>query len=218
MTTTATKRPPAVPGFAIGKRVTVLLILVWFLAFWLGGMGLDRTLLHFSYVGAHPWTSAIIMLTHFGDWEVLAALTFFGLAWLTMKRQWRLGLFVVLATQLGRLMISLQKIGLGRARPAEDKHLVDVTTLSFPSGHAGNSMIVYLMLALALAPPGRQRTIAASAAILLSLLIGASRSLLGVHWPSDVIGGWSFGILWVTLCLTAAQRWNWLHVGSVRVQ
>ncbi|HEX8841424.1 MAG TPA: phosphatase PAP2 family protein, partial [Sphingomicrobium sp.] len=43
-------------------------------------------------------------------------------------------------------------------------------------------------------------------AILLSLLIGTSRVMLGVHWPSDVIGGWSFGLLWVMLSFPLATR------------
>jgi undecaprenyl-diphosphatase len=52
----------------------------------------------------------------------------------------------------------------------------------------------------------RWRGPAVAGAILLSLLIGASRVMLGVHWPSDVIGGWSFGLLWVVLTLRLAER------------
>jgi undecaprenyl-diphosphatase len=66
-------------------------------------------------------------------------------------------------------------------------------------------MIFYLTLALALTPRP-WRTAAAAGAICLSLLIGTSRVMLGVHWPSDVIGGWSFGLLWVLLTLRVAER------------
>ena len=48
---------------------------------------------------------------------------------------------------------------------------------------------------------------AAAGAILLSLLIGTSRVMLGVHWPSDVVGGWAFGMLWVLVTLRLAGRW-----------
>jgi undecaprenyl-diphosphatase len=48
---------------------------------------------------------------------------------------------------------------------------------------------------------------ATALAILLSFLIGISRVMLGVHWPSDVIGGWAFGLLWVLLTLRLAGRW-----------
>ena len=64
-------------------------------------------------------------------------------------------------------------------------------------------MIFYLTLALALTAGTRWHRIAAAGAILLSLLIGTSRVMLGVHWPSDVIGGWAFGLLWVLLTLQA---------------
>ncbi len=106
---------------------------------------------------------------------------------------------------LGRGLSELQKYWIARARPDFEPHLVVVKTSSFPSGHATSSMIFYLVLALALAPRPWRRA-AAAAAILLSFLIGASRVMLGVHWPSDVIGGWSFGLLWVLVTLPAAER------------
>ena len=67
-------------------------------------------------------------------------------------------------------------------------------------------MIFYLTLALALSAGTRLRHVPAAAAVLLSLLIGTSRVMLGVHWPSDVIGGWAFGMLWVLLTLRPAER------------
>jgi len=100
----------------------------------------------------------------------------------------------------------VQKYWVARERPDLDPHLVVVKTSSFPSGHATSSMIFYLTLALALTAGSRRQWIAAAAAILLSFLIGTSRVMLGVHWPSDVIGGWSFGMLWVLLTLRFSQR------------
>ena len=96
---------------------------------------------------------------------------------------------------------------LDRARaPDLEPHLVVVKTSSFPSGHATSSMIFYLTLALVLTAGTRWQRPAAVGAILLSLLIGTSRVMLGVHWPSDVIGGWAFGMLWVMLTLRLAGR------------
>ena len=101
----------------------------------------------------------------------------------------------------------MQKYWIARARPDLEPHLVVVKTSSFPSGHATSSMIFYLTLALVL---DRRHALASrrgvAAAILLSLLIGISRVMLGVHWPSDVIGGWAFGLLWVLLTLRPAER------------
>src|SRR5205823_6990239 len=95
---------------------------------------------------------------------------------------------------------------IARARPDLEPHLVIVETHSFPSGHATSSMVFYVALALLLAGRSRWGHEAVAAAISLSLLIGISRVMLGVHWPSDVIGGWVFGLLWVLLTLRPAER------------
>jgi undecaprenyl-diphosphatase len=67
-------------------------------------------------------------------------------------------------------------------------------------------MIFYLTLAIALAGGRRWQVAAAIAALLLSICVGVSRVMLGVHWPSDVVGGWAFGLLWVLLTLRPAER------------
>jgi undecaprenyl-diphosphatase len=92
-----------------------------------------------------------------------------------------------------------------RFRPEDEIHLVPVSTPSFPSGHATSSMIVYLTLALVFASH-RWKWPAVVGAILLSFCVGVSRVMLGVHWPTDVIGGWAFGLLWVILALPQAER------------
>src|SRR5437870_9648074 len=107
---------------------------------------------------------------------------------------------------VGRGLSEVQNYAIARVRPDLEPHLVVVKTSSFPSGHAASSMIFYLTLALALAAGTRWSRPAAGAAILLSLLIGTSRVMLGVHWPSDVIGGWAFGLLWVLLTFKPAER------------
>jgi undecaprenyl-diphosphatase len=67
-------------------------------------------------------------------------------------------------------------------------------------------MIFFLALALVLTSGTRWRYVSVAGAILLSLLIGISRVMLGVHWPSDVVGGWAFGMMWVLLTLRLAER------------
>jgi undecaprenyl-diphosphatase len=107
---------------------------------------------------------------------------------------------------IGRGLSEAQKYWIARARPDLEPHLVVVKTSSFPSGHATSSMVFCLAVALALTTRSRWRRPAVAGAVLLSLLIGTSRVILGVHWPSDVVGGWAFGMLWVLLTLRPAER------------
>lgn len=127
-------------------------------------------------------------------------------AWLFYRGHRRLPWVLIAIVALGRGLSELQKYWIARARPDVEPHLVVVKTSSFPSGHATSSMIFFLTLALVLAAGTRWRWPAAIGAVLLSLAIGTSRVMLGVHWPSDVIGGWAFGILWVLLTLRLAGR------------
>ena len=179
---------------------------LWLAMLVLGGGAFDRSIYQALYVGSHP---ALVTLartfTALGEPTVLVGGGFILAAWLWHGGRGRLALRLLLVILLGRGLSEVQKYWIARARPDLDPHLVVVKTSSFPSGHATSSMIFYLTLALALAPAGWKR-VAAAAAILISLLIGTSRVMLGVHWPSDVIGGWSFGMLWVLLTLRFSER------------
>jgi undecaprenyl-diphosphatase len=168
---------------------------------------LDQAIYHSLYVGGHP---ALILtgriLTALGEPTVLIVASAIVGVWLWRTGRARLGLALLLVTMLGRGVSEVQKYTIARARPALEPHLVVVKTSSFPSGHATSSMIFYLSLAIALATGTRWGKPAAAAAVLVSLLVGLSRVMLGVHWPSDVIGGWCFGLLWVLLTLKPAER------------
>jgi undecaprenyl-diphosphatase len=109
------------------------------------------------------------------------------------------------ATVVGeRLVIDGLKLLIDRTRPSFDLHPVVTHSSSFPSGHAGNSMAVFLSIAL-IAAPRAYRVRAVIAALLASLLVGSTRPFLGVHWPSDVIGGWSLGAAIAIIAWTIAE-------------
>jgi undecaprenyl-diphosphatase len=184
-----------------------VLAAIW-LAMLLGGTGpLDRSIYELLYAGDRPGLLAIArLLTALGEPTTLIGACILCALWLWYRGRGRLGLCLLLVALIGRGLSELQKIGIDRPRPALEPHLVVVRTASFPSGHATSSMIFYLALAIALSGHGRWSRPAMIAAILLSLAIGTSRVMLGVHWPSDVVGGWAFGALWVLVALRPAER------------
>jgi undecaprenyl-diphosphatase len=187
------------------------LALLWLAMLAAGGGPLDRQLLHAFYAADRPAIrAAVIVVTSLGNWSLLLTLTLIGAAWLLYRREARVALVLLVITLVGRLLVDLEKLGIGRLRPQSEVHRVLVGDLSFPSGHAGNSMIVFLSLALLVAPR-RFRQFAVAAALVGTAAVGITRPMLGVHWPSDVVGGWSFGAAWVLLILGLAERLGWAH-------
>ncbi len=179
---------------------------VWLAMLLLGAGEVDRAILVNLYAGDYPWVAlAGIGFTRLGDWATVVGVTVAGAAWLAWRGQARDALVLLVASFSGRLLVVLQKAEFARMRPQENIPLVEVHYLSFPSGHSANSMIAYLCLALLIAGDSPRRLWWAGAAIALSLAIGISRVLVGVHWPSDVVGGWSFGLLWALLVLRLGQ-------------
>jgi undecaprenyl-diphosphatase len=180
---------------------------LWLAMLLLGGGALDQRIYEALYAGQRPaLLAAARFFTALGEPTVLIAAGAAVALWLWVAGRARLGLALLLVALTGRGLSELQKYSIARPRPSLDPHLVVVKTSSFPSGHAASSMIFYTTMALALTVGTRWHRTAIAGAILLSLLIGTSRVMLGVHWPSDVIGGWAFGMLWVLLTLRLAER------------
>ncbi len=166
---------------------------LWFGAGLVGGpaFGFDTAVLAVLHPDAPGgWSAAAWYLTWLGDWVVLIPVAAAGAAFLLWRGRWRDAGVLVLTVTAVRVLVGLQKHVAGRARP-DVAHYMAETSFSFPSGHAANSAATYLLLALLLT---RSRA-GPSLALILVLSIGVSRVVLGVHWPSDVIGGWAFGAL-----------------------
>ena len=172
-----------------------------------GAGALDRTIYEAVYAGNRPALAAAARaVTLLGEPDLLIAASIAAALWLYYAGHRHLPWVFIGIVMIGRGLSEAQKLWIARVRPEFEPHLVVVKTSSFPSGHATSSMIFYTTLALVLTAGTRWRGTAVAGAVLLSLLIGVSRVMLGVHWPSDVIGGWSFGLLWVLLTLRIAQR------------
>ena len=185
----------------------IALAAIWLAALLWGRGPLDRAVYEGLYAGHRPALIAVARaLTALGEPTVLIGAGVATALWLWHAGHRHLPFVLIAITMLGRGLSEAQKYWVGRARPDLEAHLVVVKTQSFPSGHATSSMIFYMVMALTLTVGTRWHRLAAGGAFLLSLLIGLSRVMLGVHWPSDVIGGWAFGLLWVLLTLRIAQR------------
>lgn len=155
-----------------------------------------------SPIGPAFLKGSMIDLTALGGVTVLTLVTVLAIAFLLLRHRWRQALLAALATGGGSLLGTLLKSLFARPRPEVVPHLVEVTSLSFPSGHAMNSAIVYLTLAVLIArsfEEGRLRAFVISVAALLVLTIGVTRIYLGVHYPSDVLAGWAVGAAWALL-------------------
>jgi undecaprenyl-diphosphatase len=133
---------------------------------------------------------------------VAVLLTGLVLRWIT--RSWWplviLAIVLVGALSLDRVL----KLAIARPRPPLYLRLVHENDWSFPSGHATKSVAVYLTVAYLLASVEASRiikTIIYFSGIILPVLISVSRVYLGVHWPSDVLGGWTVGLIWATIVL-----------------
>ena len=184
--------PIALIGLALAFAIMLLF----------GGMELDRGLLLLAYAGGNdPLVAIARAVTEFGGALVLLPVTAAGTALLLFRRAWRQAILLVAITLSGRLAVDLLKEFTARVRPNAENQLVPVESLAFPSAHAANSALVWLCLALLLPRSDRGRAWAVWAAVWLALAIGVSRVMLGVHWPSDVIGGWAFGLFWALFLL-----------------
>ncbi len=119
----------------------------------------------------------------------------------------RAAVYVAVACLGAIVLSSLFKRAFERPRPDLVPHGSFVYTSSFPSGHSTMSAAVYLtlgMVASRFVPRRRLKVLFMAVAVFVTGAVGVSRVYLGVHWPSDVLAGWSVGAAWALVCWCAA--------------
>lgn len=178
--------------------------------------GLSRWLLDF---GTHePIHSISEWLSWIGAGARTVPIVFCVAALLLLFGKWRWTLFFLLSSQAGILISTTIKHTVGRTRPPWTSLSPDQIGTSFPSGHtyAGVTGWVAMGLIALYLFPKPISTITSTVVIVIGLLNGPSRLMLGKHWPSDVLGAWLLSSGWLLLCWSAflwfwAPRSNGLH-------
>jgi undecaprenyl-diphosphatase len=177
-----------------------------------GTRGFDTALLHAAQTlrAGHPWFAEVMRdLSGLGSSVVLAVFTVAACGYLLLIGARTMAALVALSVGSAALLVSLLKPVFGRLRPGAVFAEFLASGLSFPSGHASMSAVVFLTFGALLASRrGRlgERCYIMGAAAGLTLLVGLSRIALGVHWATDVLGGWAFGTAWALLWLLVARR------------
>jgi membrane-associated phospholipid phosphatase len=174
-----------------------------------------RDRLHDFAVTHTGFVAAMALISDSGSalaWQIVLGAV---VAWLLWRRLPRLALFVVITAAGSSLLNTLVKTSVHRLRPVLSHPVADEPGPSFPSGHAQAAIVGYAVLLLVFLPVlrGLWLRFAVTFAVLMVLAIGFSRIALGVHYLSDVLGGYLLGAAWVA-AMAAAFNAMRLESGS----
>ena len=208
------------PSTFLGLHLTIGLIVVaaaiWFFSALVDSVLDNATLVRWD-IATDAWIHARVtpggtgvfhVITRLGSPGAMTVLAIIGAVVLIARGRPTMFVTWVAAFAGGGILDRVLKMLVHRSRPLyATEHLRNVT-FSFPSGHAMGSMIGILMLLHALwifrIVRGPARAIVAVAGAVFVALVGISRVYLGVHYPSDVFGGWAVGAAWMGLCVSIA--------------
>jgi undecaprenyl-diphosphatase len=159
---------------------------------------------------AHPLVEAV--MREFSSLGSTAVMTLFTvLVALYLASVGRIGRAVAVSVAMitGALAVTALKAGFGRARPDPSFAALVQDGLSFPSGHASMSAVFYLTVGVLVARRHdglHLRAFVVATAVFMTVLVGVTRVMLGVHWASDVLAGWAFGAGWAALWFCIASQ------------
>ena len=202
--TRAARAVPAAVATVVGCLVLVALLGAGVRSDFGPQLRLDAIVSEALYSGDHRAASLDTLL------EILTApgLSWFRFAvflpvvvWVLYRRAWWTAAWLVTALALIGPLNTLLKIYFGRVRPDFTEGGARYDSLSFPSGHS-SGIATLVTVALIMVWPwlaGRARHLALAVGVILVLLVGLTRMWLGVHFLSDVVGGWSLGVAWSLL-------------------
>ncbi|MEV6836249.1 phosphatase PAP2 family protein [Streptomyces sp. NPDC051133] len=205
-------RTAALVAVAVGVCCALLLILVVFR--WHPLLALDGDIARTT----HRWAVHDRELTHvfrvLTDWVWdPTTMRLAGLAaavWLVWRHAaWWPAVWLAVTCAVASAVQQALKAGVGRPRPAWPDPVDSARYAAFPSGHALTATVVCGLLLWLLHRFGAGRVLwrtAVTAAVVSVVGVGVTRVWLGVHWPSDVLGGWLFGALLVASAVGVYER------------
>jgi membrane-associated phospholipid phosphatase len=164
-----------------------------------------------GWVHGSPWlVRTLEVVSWFGLPLWLGVMVTVGSIFVFRRGRRRLAIYLVVTVVGGSLVDTAVKLAVNRPRPHVDHPLDTAFGTSFPSGHAMASTITYGALVLVFLPVlgRRSRLVAIAASIVVVLLIGSSRLLLGVHFISDVVGGYVLGLAWLLAATAVFGIWR----------
>jgi undecaprenyl-diphosphatase len=147
-------------------------------------------------------------ITALGGVAVLALVTMVAAGFLILDGKRNMALFVCGSVLSGLIVGAILKDAFQRPRPDLVPRVAYFSGASFPSAHSMMSAVTYLTLGALLARSDERKRLKAYfllLAVLLTIAIGVTRVYLGVHWPTDVLAGWTAGAVWAVLCWLAAR-------------
>lgn len=148
----------------------------------------------------------MVTITRLGDPSIVVSVTCISFIWLWWRWRWRIATIFAITCGGGAVLSTGLKLFFGKSRPQLWSQLITETSYSFPSGHALGSMVLYGFLAYLLAQRfPLQKWLIYGIAVVLIGSIGFSRLYLGIHWPTDVLAGYSIGFLWLSVCISLFQ-------------
>ncbi len=171
----------------------------------------DRSIVDFVAAHRIGWITGIARAwTLLGSAWIVAPVVAVAFGVLAARRRLPAAIVVVASSAGCALAVTFVKMAVARPRPPTNVRLVDAVGAAFPSGHAAQSVACYAALAWAVTAEVESRKVRITTwtgAVIVALGVGWSRVYLGVHWPSDVLGGWALAAGWLaTLVLVDTLR------------
>ena len=174
----------------------------------------DTVIREWVYTLRNSLTKGILIpCTYLGNWQSLVSLALILI--LIPKTRRNIGIPMAITAISSTIIYGIVKALFQRPRPDIALHLIDQGGYSFPSGHSMNGMVFFGILIYLIRKSCNNKMVANTLTVLLSLLvitIGFSRVFVGVHFPTDILGGWSLGIALLMVAMIAIDKLEDKHV------